>query len=186
MQCDQSKPACSRCIRLRIPCIGSGQRRFKFKEQPNGAQTAAREECQRQPPSYSTTALVHLPSNAATTVASALVAALEVRDLRYDLTCYGPFLTELPRRLGSDEALDAAVAAITAAYSKIYTGRRSLDMLTKYGHALTTLRKSLDDRAKAMSVNTLCAIYLVMVCQVSATLPFEHASRYVNPVRRAG
>ena len=30
-QCDQQKPACSRCTRLEIPCVGSGERKYVFK-----------------------------------------------------------------------------------------------------------------------------------------------------------
>ena len=31
-QCNQDRPSCSRCTRLHITCVGSGQRRFVFKE----------------------------------------------------------------------------------------------------------------------------------------------------------
>ncbi|KAJ5766541.1 uncharacterized protein N7511_004157 [Penicillium nucicola] len=31
-KCDQVKPTCSRCTRLRIPCIGNGVQRYKFQE----------------------------------------------------------------------------------------------------------------------------------------------------------
>ncbi|KAH8690741.1 hypothetical protein BGW36DRAFT_389250 [Talaromyces proteolyticus] len=31
-KCDEKQPSCSRCLRLQVPCIGSGTRRFKFHE----------------------------------------------------------------------------------------------------------------------------------------------------------
>lgn len=43
-------------------------------------------------------------------------------------------------------------------------------MYKAYGEALGCLRASLDDPATAGSVETLCAVYLVMICQVRTFL----------------
>ncbi|KAF4764689.1 hypothetical protein HAV15_001720 [Penicillium sp. str.  len=32
-KCDEKQPACGRCLRLKVSCVGSGQQRFKFKQQ---------------------------------------------------------------------------------------------------------------------------------------------------------
>lgn len=101
-------------------------------------------------------------------MASAFVSALEVTDLRYNLTCYGGFLKGIPRRLGTNDALDASVGALTSAFSSLHTRRQSPETLARYVHALKTLRIILDDPAKARAANTLCAMYLIMICQVSA------------------
>ncbi len=86
--------------------------------------------------------------------------------MRYDLTYYGNFLKDLPRRLGTNDALDASVSALASAFPTLYTHQQSPEMLIKYMHALRTLRTSLNDRAKAYTPHTMCAIYLIVICQV--------------------
>ena len=114
--------------------------------------------------------LSRTPSNETTIAASAFISTLEVTDVRYDLAWYGGFLKDIPRRLGTNDALDASVSALTSASSTLHTRQRSVEMLARYVHALKTLRVCLDDPVKARTANTLCAIYLIMICQVSAML----------------
>jgi hypothetical protein len=82
-----------------------------------------------------------------------------VTDVRYDLACYGGFLNQIPARLGKNPALDASVGAITAAFPSLYTQQLPPDAISRYIDALRALRT-------ANSVDTLCAIYLILVCQV--------------------
>jgi hypothetical protein len=110
------------------------------------------------------------PINATTILATAFVSALEVTDVRYDLTCYGTFMLDIPRRLGTNDALDMAVKALTKAFPSIYTRQPTADTFIQYGNALKSLRTCLDDPVKTHTTNTLCAIYLIMICQVSETL----------------
>jgi hypothetical protein len=103
---------------------------------------------------------------------SAFVSLLEITDARYDLSCYGGFLKDVPRRLGTGhDALDASVHALTSCFSLLYTGQRSLDPLLKYGNALKALRICMGDPIKARTPDTLCAIYLITICNVSSTPP---------------
>lgn len=113
--------------------------------------------------------LPRLPTNQMTMVASAFAATLEVSDLRYDLCCYGEFMKDIPRRLGTNDALDASVSALTLAFSSLHTRRVTTEMFVKYGQALKALRTCLCDPAKAQTAETLCAIYLTMICQVGTT-----------------
>ncbi|KAH8649300.1 hypothetical protein BX600DRAFT_502729, partial [Xylariales sp. PMI_506] len=39
-KCDLNKPACSRCVRLRLKCVGVGMQRYKFVEQAFPGQAA--------------------------------------------------------------------------------------------------------------------------------------------------
>lgn len=94
------------------------------------------------------------------------MSTLAVTDLRYDLSYFGGFLKEIPRRLGSNAALDASVNALACVFPSLYTHQKSPDMYKRYGHALKTLRISLSDPEKAYNSNTLCAIYLIEICQV--------------------
>ncbi|KAK3357259.1 beta-lactamase/transpeptidase-like protein [Lasiosphaeria hispida] len=169
--CDQLTPSCSRCARLGIHCTGSGERRYKFVARPDNHSS------QRAPPTTgahaessiasSTTQLVPTgaPSNQATLDASSFLSALQVTDVRFDLRIYGPFFTEIPRRLGRNEALDASVRALTTAFPSVHTHQHTPDMYKTYGEALRHLRASLGDPATAASVETLCAVYLIMICQ---------------------
>ncbi|KAH6674747.1 hypothetical protein B0J14DRAFT_20899 [Halenospora varia] len=164
-KCDQAKPKCSRCTRLSIACVGGGQQRYKFKEQ--NVIIARSAKTQSGPKSKPPVCKARLldPSNETALVVSGFISKLEVTDLRYDLTYYGEFLKDIPKRLGNNEALDASASALTCAYQSVYTRQQTPEMLGKYVHALTTLRRYLEDPTKAYAVNTLCAIYLIEVCQ---------------------
>jgi hypothetical protein len=114
-----------------------------------------------------------MPSNEGSLLADALVSKLQAwDDLRFHLTwTYGIFLEEIPRRLGSNAALDTAVNALVCAHSQLNTSAGIVriadpEALTKYNHAVRTLRICLDDPVKAREASTLCAVYLLMICQV--------------------
>ena len=73
----------------------------------------------------------------------------------------------MPRRLGANEALDRAVDAVTTAHASFCAGHvASVEALSKYSQALRTLRVYLDDRLHAQSSNTLCAVMVLLVCQM--------------------
>jgi hypothetical protein len=162
-KCDQSKVPCSRCTRLQIACVGCGQQRYKFKNQ-SVVLTPVKLQANQ--------ATIHgiscAPSNRATMAASALLAMLEVTDIRFDLSFYGDFLKDIPRRLGTNEALDASVYALVTAFPWVHSRRQSTEMVNRYMRALKSLRVYLNDTDKAQSPNALCTIYLVMICQVGS------------------
>ncbi|KAF4763718.1 hypothetical protein HAV15_001717 [Penicillium sp. str.  len=88
-------------------------------------------------------------------------------DLRYNMWwSFGLFLEDVPRRLGSNEALDRAVDAVTTAHAGFCTRQPvSTEALAKYSCALKTLRVYLDDPLQASSSSTLCAVMILLVCQ---------------------
>lgn len=108
------------------------------------------------------------PSNQATLDASHFISALQVTDVRFDLRIYGPFFVELPRRLGRNRALDASVRALAVSFPSVHTHQYTPDMYKAYGEALGCLRASLSDATTAGSVETMCAVYLIVICQVRA------------------
>lgn len=108
-----------------------------------------------------------VPGNELTRKTGAFVAVLNVSDLRYDISGFGAFLRELPRRLGRNKALDASVHAVTTVFPALYSQESSPEMIAAYVHALRCLRMNLSDRATAQTPETLCAIYLVTLCQAS-------------------
>ena len=109
-----------------------------------------------------------------TVLTNALIGKLNASDdLAYHLGwTYGDFLEDIPRRIGTNEALDAAVASLVTAHS-YFGSRRSMNNITlpdaktlqKYSHALTALRIYLDNPARARETETLCAVMLLLICQ---------------------
>lgn len=114
-------------------------------------------------------------SNPTTRIAGRFVSALEVTDIRYELSIYGEFLQDIPRRMGSNAALDASAAAMTAAFETLHTHQQPQKVLVRYSHALTSLRACLENPVEARSPETLCAIWLVVICQVCRTCLFFSA-----------
>ncbi|KAF2265421.1 hypothetical protein CC78DRAFT_615971 [Lojkania enalia] len=154
-KCDQLEPSCSRCTRLRVPCVGSGQQRYKFIDGIVGL------ACINSNAAHMQTA----PSNHLTVMTSNFLAALGVTDPRFDLTIYGDFMKEIPRRLGSNGALDATVYALTAAFATIPKNQPSAEAINCYGRALKSIRLCLMDPIERKSPDTLCAMYLIMILQ---------------------
>ena len=90
-------------------------------------------------------------------------------ELKFNLAwSFGPFLEHVPQRLGKSAALDAAAKVIVAAHSSHCASRRRVtpNILVDYSRALTQLRLALDDVVTAQSPETLCAIMLLLICQV--------------------
>ena len=166
-----------------MTCVGSGQRRFKFQEEKRFAMrnqpdkdatpnadivgilpTRSGEIRIRIAPDSPVTG----PSNELSLLASALIKAIHrSTDFRYNLWwSFGMFLEDVPRRLGTNEALDRAIDAVTCAHVGFCVGRvGTVEALTKYSQALRTLRVYLDDRVHAQSSNTLCAVMVLLICQ---------------------
>ncbi|KAJ9483284.1 hypothetical protein VN97_g10119 [Penicillium thymicola] len=173
-KCDQLKPICSRCARLKMTCVGGGQQRYMFKNQSlqvTQIQSGAESQSKlRSFPSAGKRVVViggptRVPSTDTSIMAAAFVAAFQVTDIRYAMAYYGPFLRDIPRRLGNSTVLDSAVRALSTAYPFLHTGSYPPNVLFLYGLSLRALRECLNDPAEARSPNTLCAVYLIIICQ---------------------
>ncbi|TGO22442.1 hypothetical protein BPAE_0168g00130 [Botrytis paeoniae] len=167
-KCDQVQPSCSRCIRLSIPCIGSGIRRYKFiSGSIDSTVTPSSTTTNHNNHALHTTRkqILRMPGNRTISVAGSFISVLEVKDIRYDIGVYGTFLTEIPKRLGSSAALDASVNAISTSYTSIYSRTKPVEALESYGRGLKALRIALNDPKEATEANTICAFYLMMICQ---------------------
>ena len=175
-QCDQSLPSCSRCTRLRIKCVGAGERRFKFVEDGASARSSSNSRSPPKDQSSATTrkdsrkSLSRSPSNETTTLTVALIDKFkDPSDIKYHLVwAYGDFLEEIPRRIGTSEALDTSVAALVSAHSNLSSRSPHItvpESLSKYNTALKSLRTTLNDVRKASQPETLCACYLLLICQ---------------------
>ncbi|KAF7943633.1 uncharacterized protein EAE97_005704 [Botrytis byssoidea] len=166
-KCDQVQPSCSRCIRLSIPCVGSGIRRYKFISGSIDSTVTTSSTSTNHNSALHTShkRILRMPGNKTLSVARSFISVLEVKDIRYDIGVYGTFLTEIPKRLGSSAALDASVNAISTTYTSIYSRTKPVEALESYGKGLKALRVALNDPKEAIQANTICAFYLMMICQ---------------------
>lgn len=89
-------------------------------------------------------------------------------DIRFQLSWnFGGFLVDVPRRLGTSAALDAAADALAASHARFCVGSSpDQSLLAKHSRALRALRYDLNDCIKARSTETLCAIMILMIVQV--------------------
>lgn len=90
-------------------------------------------------------------------------------DRRFNLaSTYGDFLENVPQRLGSNTALDVAAQALVASH-RDFAVRRPVtpDSLAKYSDAIRALTQSISDPVTCHSLETICAVLLLTMCQVS-------------------
>jgi hypothetical protein len=158
-KCDPSTPSCSRCSRLKIPCVGCNEQRYKFRNQTSVVTPGKVESIEANVPSISV-----VSSNEMAMVTAGFLTALKVTDVRFDLSIYGEFFKDIPKRLGTNEALDAAASALVACIASVHSRQPSAVTLNRYVHALKTLRTFLSDDAQSRSPDALCAVYRVMIC----------------------
>ncbi len=179
-QCDTTVHPCPRCKRLNIPCIGHGQRRYKFvhddKTSPQGDSIIQKGEFRSEvgaesTPTFNAVKLFQPPSNATTLLVAAFTEKIKpTRGIKFNMAwTYGDYLNSVPSRLGVNEALDAAtdtfVTAVEISLCKRGTDQTSI-LLEKYGRTLACLRTLLNDPVKAKAPETLCAILFLWNCQV--------------------
>jgi hypothetical protein len=157
-------------------CIGSGQQRYQFKEQRGSRNIVNRDLVTPALTSLAeenaVTEVPRTPNSEITLLASAFIGTIKwSTSLKYNLAwAYGLFLEDVPQRLGINKALDASAAALLSAHSSFCSHRRvGIEGLTKYSHALMILRECLDDPVTACASETLCAVMLLLICQVSQT-----------------
>lgn len=172
VQCDQVRPSCSRCSRLKIVCTGAGVQRFVFVDE-----TAPKDEARRLVQSNrrrlersSNRVIQQVPPNALESLTALMASKISVKDPRYDIGwAYGPFLSGVPKRLGHSFALDAATKAFVLSLPPSSYHRKHPDssVLQSYVVALEATRIALADPIQSKSIDTLCAAYFLLVCQVS-------------------
>ncbi len=170
-QCDQASPACARCTRLKIPCVGQGQLRYRFKEQFTASKSPPQtvQLVRRQ-----TAFQLHTtpPANEIDSLSHRLVSALQVTEPRYDVSALGTWFEEVPSRLGRNELFDTSTAAFIYAIEDLRTQTQtpSVGALSKYGKALNSLATTLQNPTKAKEPYTLASIFMLMVSQVRTCL----------------
>jgi hypothetical protein len=107
-------------------------------------------------------------------LARLLVEAMESDNIGYSISDFGSFMQEVPRRVGHNAALDAAVICLIHTRSAVITTKSLNDLETpkNYLAAVQKLQHRLEDRIDGMSPNTLCAAVLLSLVEVS--------NKYIN------
>ena len=160
-------------MRLHISCIGAGRQRYIFKvvatEPPEFMQHCSNNDS--SPSVFSaSTSIVTISASNTTKLASQLIERIKPGlDIRFHLAwTYGGYLEDIPRRLGINQALDTATEVLVAIHARFREGSQdaTAEILSKYGHALTILRRYLNDPCYVYTPETLCAVQLLLICQV--------------------
>ncbi|KAF5596563.1 hypothetical protein FPCIR_3969 [Fusarium pseudocircinatum] len=164
-KCDQAKPACSRCARLGVPCVGSGEQKYVFKTVSftKPFKTSFSKPRKRETPSQ--VPILHKPQNSLTLLQAKLVAALETTDLRYGISCYGDFLEHIPRRLGHSHALDVSVDLTMSVLPYHYSQEIPSQVLAKYDSNLKVLRDVQDETGTKLNPEDVAGFHVMMICQ---------------------
>jgi len=116
--------------------------------------------------------LLRMPPNSNDSLTALIVSKLVVADPRYDIRwAYGPFLDEIPKRLGQSDALDAATKALMLTIPMSAEARRDppVQALQSYTAAIGAIRRALSRRETARCMDTMCATYFLLLCQVRMT-----------------
>ena len=146
--------------------MGNGVKRWKFMSYDGKDSTynAAAAGPGEQPPPVR-----RVPSNEVTSIAAALVHALEVQDVRFDIRVFGGrMLMEFPAQIGTYPELDASLAALVAVYGSKQLRVDKVTALTKYGRALQATRRAMEKQA-TQPVQTMQTMLMVYACQVRPT-----------------
>jgi hypothetical protein len=102
----------------------------------------------------------------------ALVATISAGSVGLQMSVFGPFIQEVPARIGHSPALDAAVAVLINAHTSLMYKKTSNDVVSinLYLRAIKTLQSCLEDSREGMSTNTLCASVLLGLVEVGRML----------------
>ncbi|OAK94650.1 hypothetical protein IQ06DRAFT_80220 [Phaeosphaeriaceae sp. SRC1lsM3a] len=119
-------------------------------------------------------------------LARALIAATRRGNPGVRMSVFGPFIREVPSRLGHNPALDAAAAVLVDVHTSLVHRKMSLEIVNPqlYLRAIKTLQACLEDPCQGMSANTLCASVLLSL--VEALAGPRVGNRYLAHVGGAG
>jgi hypothetical protein len=102
-------------------------------------------------------------------LARAWIAATTTGSPGVRMSVFGPFIQDVPARLGHNSALDAAVAVLVNTHTALVQKKRALEVVSPqlYLRAIKTLQTCLDDPQQGMSSNTICASVILSLVEVS-------------------
>lgn len=112
-------------------------------------------------------------------LARALIAATRTGNPGVRMSVFGPFIREVPSRLGHNPALDAAAAVLVDVHRSLVHKQIALAKPQLYLRAIKMLQSCLEDPRQGMSANTLCASVLLSLVEVR---PHEDECKYKTDI----
>ena len=121
--------------------------------------------------SFSTAVIPRSPSNQLTNLTQSFISVLAPSlDISVQLVGnFGGFLFYVPSRLGANPSLDAAADLLVTAHRRYCCAGHpdpNPQLIVKHSRALSALSMCLNDPVQASSSETLCAVMLLLICQV--------------------
>ncbi|KAJ6784080.1 hypothetical protein PWT90_07133 [Aphanocladium album] len=107
--------------------------------------------------------LVKAPSNETTHSLARFISILEITDPRYDVFSMSHWLGDLPKRFGSNKALDSAMHGVIASFPCLYSKKVTQQALGAYEQALKYVRLSLQDARANVDTECMCALFLLHI-----------------------
>lgn len=108
----------------------------------------------------------HLPLSGIELLTSKLVATINEEGPSNQIKLFGPFIGEVPRRLGSTTALNDAAACLTTTHDAIIRKRSKIRINPQlYAKALNSLHAAIQDPLQVRSTSTLCATVLLAITE---------------------
>jgi hypothetical protein len=103
-------------------------------------------------------------------LARALINTTTTGNSGVRMSVFGPFIREVPSRIGHNPALDAAAAVLVNAHTSLVHKKTSMEIVSPqlYLRAIKTLQTCLEDPQQGMSANTLCASVLLSLVEVGS------------------
>lgn len=103
-------------------------------------------------------------------LARSLIKALNTGSDGHRMSAFGPFIRDVPARIGHNAALDAAVACLVHAHSAMIQNKGANEIASPvlYLRAIQRLQACLEDPAQGLSSNTLCASVLLGLVEALA------------------
>ncbi|KAF2687653.1 hypothetical protein K458DRAFT_414729 [Lentithecium fluviatile CBS 122367] len=119
-------------------------------------------------------------------LARALLEAMSTGGVGHRMSAFGPFIREVPGRIGHNPALDAAVACLVHAHASLVHKKPGNEIANPqlYLRAVQTLQTCLEDPQQGRSPNTLCASVLLGLVEALAGPRVNN--RYLAHVGGAG
>ncbi|KAF2819641.1 hypothetical protein CC86DRAFT_362603 [Ophiobolus disseminans] len=119
-------------------------------------------------------------------LARALILATTTGSSGVRMSVFGPFIQQVPSRIGHNAALDAAAAVLVNAHTSLVNKKTSMEIVSPhlYLRAIKMLQTCLEDPQQGMSANTLCASVLLSL--VEALAGPRIGNRYLAHVGGAG
>ncbi|KAK8123050.1 hypothetical protein PG984_011720 [Apiospora sp. TS-2023a] len=198
--------ACDACRRqkkkrLGLKCIGSGERKFLFIDQKCRRRRADQQQADdlatgltiSRPASSSasfltgaTTISPPLPQTELQMLIGAFVYTIAPTTTRANLVqTYGPFLEMVPSRLGTNAALDNSTRAVVCAHQNVCRGRPATEeALAHYSLAIRTLSLCLNSFDSVRSTETVCAVIMLIMCEVLNGLSLRNWSSHADGATR--